>query len=842
MKTYFTLIATFLIFAQNLVAQCTYCTDIKSALTQPEIVETLDLRAKGLNDLPKEIKLFLNLKELNLSDNFIFEIDYKSLVLPKLEVLIINNNPGFFTANTSGITEAFPQLKTLELVGNKIKFLSAEIGKLTHLESLNLAHNSISILPEEIEKIPTLRKLNLANNNILPQDYFLSQLWNLEQLNLSNNDSLKTNTLMSSLLFKDKLEHLTVSLTPNSTFTKEINTLSIPFLEIVNSKDLKLPNSFRTNKHIQKIVFNNCTFSDPKASFSILNESPQLKVIEFRNMTVPDGFSNLKNITELHLNNAQVSNISDFQKLSPKTIVYQTNIKESITNSQELKNNYNLSPEMLLNDTPCIKDVITSVELMNSNESKFIALENSNYSIPENAFLNEDGTMYNGQVKVEIKEYLDPIINAIAGMPMMFSENGEATVFSSNGMIEFSATDNEGNKLIPNPENSIQVELIDLQPSENSDLFVFDQQSRNWNRIGQPVSSNRDDLLRAKIDSINRLLPNDLVNTKSIYPMITLNVKTKKKDPSIFEFKAEKHDKDELKNAPADHFYLSNKSALNIGTEKWEVDTLLTDELRKLLSDIRTSQRIALKYMKKDKKVSTRGLPRIITDVKITPDLAHDNFRMTFNFKGQIINLPVYQSIAKKPSAVQQEEAKDYAKYIQLRNDDNKEEIRVAKQKEQFIEQMAPIVRQGLINALNVANQSVPTLNNQDVLRFGLRSFGIVNCDYIFRNKPDDYLALGENAIDQDGKLIPVPQSVITILRRNKVSFSTNSLNVPFYKSDKNVLFFSINEAEIAVLKLPSKLPSDRNEGNAIPVIVECERINILNLNPQQIRSKILEI
>ena len=339
MKTYFTLIATFLIFAQNLVAQCTYCTDIKSALTQPEIVETLDLRAKGLNDLPKEIKLFLNLKELNLSDNFIFEIDYKSLVLPKLEVLIINNNPGFFTANTSGITEAFPQLKTLELVGNKIKFLSAEIGKLTHLESLNLAHNSISILPEEIEKIPTLRKLNLANNNILPQDYFLSQLWNLEQLNLSNNDSLKTNTLMSSLLFKDKLEHLTVSLTPNSTFTKEINTLSIPFLEIVNSKDLKLPNSFRTNKHIQKIVFNNCTFSDPKASFSILNESPQLKVIEFRNMTVPDGFSNLKNITELHLNNAQVSNISDFQKLSPKTIVYQTNIKESITNSQELKNN-----------------------------------------------------------------------------------------------------------------------------------------------------------------------------------------------------------------------------------------------------------------------------------------------------------------------------------------------------------------------------------------------------------------------------------------------------------------------------------------------------------------------
>ncbi len=828
-------------------SQCVDCTDMKSALVQPEIVKNLDLRAKGLTRIPVEIAEFINLKKLNLSDNFILEIDFNTFILPELESFIINNNPGFLTIHLPHIHKALPNLRSMEMTGDRIKFLSSEIANLTKLESLNLENNAISFLPEEINKLPNLKFLNLKNNNLLSQEYMFSGFWKLKELDVSDNDSINLAKMLRSLLLKDDLRKLTITIRDFSTLTKDLNEVPIEILSIVNSKGLTLPGSIRNDKHIAKIIFDNSSFKNPALIYDILNSTPNLKIVEFRNMNVPAGISAIKNLNELHLQDAILEGSQDLKDMSAKTKVYQNNVslvdhsRPTIVSNRKCYD-LNVSDEMLFNDSPCLKDAEVFSTAINSDISEEINLDNSKYIIPENAFLNQDGSVYVGSVNIEIKEYFDPIMNALAGMPMMYDENGSSMLFSSNGMIEFNAKDIDGKNLIPDPKNLIQVELKDLQPSKNSDLYVFDKTTSNWNKIGLPRSSNIDSLRGAQVDSINQLSSNDIVSTKTISPLIAMDIKTKRMDPSVFSYRIYRPNEREKRNAPINHFYLNEFAECDIAKQRWEVDTLLSKELRNLFSDIRTSQRLVLKYMRKGKSLSSNGVPRIITNMKITPDFAKDNFRLTFNFKGDSINLPVTQLIHGNANRVQDRESKEYVEYVRNCKKDNKEENKVIGRKNKYIENMAPLYRAQMLNALRTnvfINTTAPT-DNQDVLRFGLSSFGIINCDYFFRNKPDDYLALNKNIMDQFDSLVEIPKVVTNIFLENNVFISTYSESIPYFKDQSNIIFFPIGTNEIAVLRtIVAKKESD-SDSEEIQVL--CKRFDITTLSAAQIRLKILEI
>ena len=53
-----------------------------------------------------------------------------------------------------------------------------------------------------------------------------------------------------------------------------------------------------------------------------------------------------------------------------------------------------------------------------AKESKKIVLDNSSVEVPENAFLNAEGQLYTGEVKLDVQEFMDPITNALASAPM----------------------------------------------------------------------------------------------------------------------------------------------------------------------------------------------------------------------------------------------------------------------------------------------------------------------------------------------------------------------------------------------------------------------------------------
>ncbi len=579
---------------------------------------------------------------------------------------------------------------------------------------------------------------------------------------------------------------------------------------------------------------------------SVLNEIDSIEMVVFRNMKVPTGISSLKSLKEIHLNNVQNVDPKDLSKIGPKTSILQNNVsfKDELTNTTGEKSSFKVSKEMLENDSPCIKDVKAKTVVHISSDTATIRLENTTFNIPTNAFLNKDGSLYAGEVTISAKEYMDPIVNALAGMPMMMNENRTSQLFSSNGMIEFKAVDNDNNELFPNLDQIIQVELTDLQPSEESDLFVFDKTQNNWNRIGQPTSTNLDSTLQARIDAINKLTNNELVSTRKVYPLVSMKIKRKAYDPYQLVITVQAADKFETSNAPKSYFFPKAEAMQQIGDQSWEIDTIPTDELKNLFYALNKSQKKLFKYKKTGnrKKITTSGVPRIITDLKITPDLESDNYRLTFNFKGNEIDLPVYQSLDKSPSRIQKEEAKFYLEYTLKQKKDLENEAVLEKRKEQYIKKEAPKIRVAMINAVRLGSAIVLQNEEPDKLRFGLTSFGTVNCDYFSRRIPEDYLALSEFSKDQDGIQVKIPPTVQNVLSTNNVYLTTYSHTIPFYANQKNYILFSINENEIAVIKSPSKLKiSDKGVMETI-LDVPCTRINITNLQPEEIRKQILNI
>lgn len=75
----------------------------------------------------------------------------------------------------------------LNLSGNKLKYLPADIGKLSVLKDFNLSFNALSSLPNSISQLKCLTDLNLSSNMFSNLPFEMRNLSNLEKLHLSGN-------------------------------------------------------------------------------------------------------------------------------------------------------------------------------------------------------------------------------------------------------------------------------------------------------------------------------------------------------------------------------------------------------------------------------------------------------------------------------------------------------------------------------------------------------------------------------------------------------------------------------------------------------------------------------
>lgn len=107
--------------------------------------------------------------------------------------------------------------------------------------------------------------------------------------------------------------------------------------------------------------------------------------------------------------------------------------------------------------------------------------------VPKNAFLDEAGNPITSNVKLEYREFRNPLDFYVAGIPMELNENGEDKVFVSGGMFEINATNAKNTSVFINPNNKIKVDLLSTSKSKDFNVYDLDKETNQWIAKGKDI-------------------------------------------------------------------------------------------------------------------------------------------------------------------------------------------------------------------------------------------------------------------------------------------------------------------------------------------------------------------
>lgn len=145
---------------------------------------TLNLRGKGLTELPPEIGQLTTLITLDLSRNKLQILPSEIGQLINLKTLNIKRNALITIPSEIG---QLTQLKGLYLENNALTNIPPEIGQLTALTHLYIEYNYLTFIPSQIGELINLIVLDLSNNHLATIPFELSQLIKLQKLELRSN-------------------------------------------------------------------------------------------------------------------------------------------------------------------------------------------------------------------------------------------------------------------------------------------------------------------------------------------------------------------------------------------------------------------------------------------------------------------------------------------------------------------------------------------------------------------------------------------------------------------------------------------------------------------------------
>lgn len=107
--------------------------------------------------------------------------------------------------------------------------------------------------------------------------------------------------------------------------------------------------------------------------------------------------------------------------------------------------------------------------------------------VPKNAFLDEAGKPITSNVKLEYREFRNPLDFYLAGIPMELNENGEDKVFVSGGMFEINASSAKNTSVFINPNNKIKVDLLSTSKSKDFNVYDLDKETKQWIAKGKDL-------------------------------------------------------------------------------------------------------------------------------------------------------------------------------------------------------------------------------------------------------------------------------------------------------------------------------------------------------------------
>jgi Leucine-rich repeat (LRR) protein len=276
-----------------------------------EQIDTIDLSYNMLGSLPEEVLRCKNLRSINLIGNKELSVPAALTALQNLPLLTdirisTARLDSILPVNYTKITHLdmsgneittimadianFSNLRQLDLSNNKMTNLPAEIGELKQLAVLNINENRISRLPAELGNLPLLKILNLSYNKLTDFPDALGKLPMLNNLDLSNN---KIAILNQNIATASRLTILNLSRNQLESLPAELSKM--PFLQhllLTQNHLTTLPKELAKAKQLQTIDLSQNNFGTfPEAILSIKTLK---KIITTNNAIKPEDLEKIK--------------------------------------------------------------------------------------------------------------------------------------------------------------------------------------------------------------------------------------------------------------------------------------------------------------------------------------------------------------------------------------------------------------------------------------------------------------------------------------------------------------------------------------------------------------------
>jgi hypothetical protein len=849
MKQFITILLIVLgtsVYSQSTDLGCKVCYSMIEAQIAPKQVEELHLTNSPFVVIDTSFNTFTSLKVLNLAYSPIMEVS-ENTIIPSLKELNLSN-ASYNPWKIGAIGQAFPNLEVLNLSSNQLSFIWSGLQSLGNLLVLDISDNHLKNIPVEIMYLSHLKEINLSGNDIQLHANELGALWALKKLDIRSNTGLSTNNLVLSIAENNQLTDLAIDgngLTPSS-----IQMLSNMHLERLELSNIHEPckidfTRFSTTKTLALTHSSNWLTKENGKQFD------KIAKLELTNSSIPLGLEKLKSLSTLVLKNIEEGELEKLYTFKKLTVLDITNtsfdknqiakLKLELPKTQIITGSSEVTEKMSTNKVEPIIVIPAKQIVIQSNEENNITEKNVTLEIPKNAFLDADGNPYSGKVSIELTVYNDAIQTALAGIPMVFNENGQEELFASNGMLKFEATGENEEILQPNPANLIEASVGNLQPKNPGGLYSFNAQTAQWRTLSDTVNkSNLNALIQRAIDSINGLELKNIVPRYINDRIFSIYPKFSRFDRTEFTLYSD------FVPALSSSIGVTNNRNSALGKlmtkQTWVIDTIVSTEMKKQLKVMKRETK-GWKAKRSNKRIPMNFIPRLINQLSIEPDPFHDNYRLYFNYRDSAVSFPIALA-GHSNKQIQRNTQKFHAAFKQVKAKDHKEQLNYERALEEQRKVTDKMIRQNLIN-LAIMRLTQPALitgtnqpfispsssNSPNQLNFGLTTFGLVNCDFFMRQAPEYVISVSSTLKDQNGEEYPLPNSIISVDPLLNYYMETASI-YPVNCFQTTYLVFHLSPQKIGVSK-PKK---------GEHILDEIRVIDITDKTPDEISKAILSI
>ena len=105
---------------------------------------------------------------------------------------------------------------------------------------------------------------------------------------------------------------------------------------------------------------------------------------------------------------------------------------------------------------------------------------------PPNSFVDKDGNIVKGNVKVKYREFVDPLDFYLSGIPMSYDSAGTQYSFESAGMCEVLAF-KDNLPVFVNPKSKPEINIVTKNPAQDQALYFLDTVQRKWVNKGKSL-------------------------------------------------------------------------------------------------------------------------------------------------------------------------------------------------------------------------------------------------------------------------------------------------------------------------------------------------------------------